>query len=261
MTQARNAIGESRSLQRAVSRSLDLPAGALAFADELFADLHSLGTTPRRVASWLAHAGIDDGSRVLDLGCGKGGAAVCIAHTCGARVQGIDAHQPFVTAAQQHAMRRGVSALCEFQQGNVVTFSLRGRRRFDAAIMLSVLPALDGLALMAPCVVRGGLMVIDDAVRARGVKAAKELPPSLDELREQIAAGGLHVERSHVWSPRVMARMERVLSRRISNRAKRLAKRGPRVARIMRDVMQRQSQARQLLTGPLRPVLLLVRMP
>lgn len=205
---------------------------------------------------WLRGSGVGRRHRVIDLGCGKGAAAIAVARTCGCVVHGVDGHGPFVAAAQEAAISAGVGARCTFNVGDLRT--IKKRRVWDAGMMLSVLPALDAAKVMARHVKPGGLVLLDDAVRVERARQEAWLPGTMAELREQMEHAGYSVVRQHVMSRDEVRRMDASLYRRIAARARVLAQRDARTAKIVREVLQRQREANRLLTGPIRPALMLV---
>jgi SAM-dependent methyltransferase len=65
-------------------------------------------------------AGLDPSTHVLDVGCGLGGAARCIASEFGCRVTGIDLTDEYVRTAALLAERVGLSNLVTYQQGDAL---------------------------------------------------------------------------------------------------------------------------------------------
>lgn len=252
-------MSKRQTLAARVAASLDLPAAALPLAAELFADLQSLGTSARRAAIWLSGSGVGRRHRVIDLGCGKGAAAIAVARMCGCVVHGVDGHGPFVASAQEAAVTAGVGGRCTFAVGDLCT--LKERRAWTAGMMLSVLPALDAAKVMARHVKPGGLVLLDDAVRIPRAREEAWLPGTMAELREQLEHTGYSVVRQHVMSRDEVRRMDASLYRRIAARARLLAQRDARTAKLVREVLQRQREANRLLLGPIRPALMLVQIP
>lgn len=246
-----------------VARSLGAPREILPYLPELFADLGALGTTPRRAVNWLASAGIGEGSCIIDLGCGKGAAAVQAAERLGCRVVGIDGFEPFVESARAHALERGVGHLCTFAAGDYRGVQRKGgcvgmRARFDAGMMLSVAPLEEAAAAMHRFVKSGGVYLIDDAVWVG--PGDSEGVPSAAEAREMIESLGDHVERTHTFSPAELLRMESRLQVLIRGRAGALGRRQPELRPLIREFTAIQRSAIRMLTsGPLRPVLWMVR--
>lgn len=82
-------------------------------------------------------AGINAGSRVVDLGSGMGGVARHVAHDFGATVQGVDLTQKFVDAARTITERTGLSEQVSFSQGSILALPF-GDDSFDVALMIHV---------------------------------------------------------------------------------------------------------------------------
>ena len=255
------------SLRAAVAGSLDLPTAALRFASELFADLDGLGSSPRRAANWLSRAGVGAQHRLLDLGCGNGAIAIAAARACGCRVVAIDAHGPFIDEARREAERVGVASRCEFhvgdvrRVGNVLRRTGAAGHLFDASMMISLLPAEDAVALLRRHTKPGGVMLIDDAVtldrHARGWR--DDLPPTRAEMRDMLTRFGDAIIREHVLSRAESVRQNESIQRRVERRARAIARREPRAANHMSDVVSRQREAITLLTGPMRAGLWMLR--
>jgi SAM-dependent methyltransferase len=67
-----------------------------------------------------ARAGIEAGSRVLDVGCGLGGPARLLARRYGATVTGIDASSAFVEAGRMLTERVGLDGSVDIRQGDAL---------------------------------------------------------------------------------------------------------------------------------------------
>lgn len=255
----------SGRLRREAARSLDAPAGGLAVLLELLADVDALGCAPRRLAGWLHDAGVGPGDTVVELGCGKGAAAVAVARRCGCRVRGIDALGVFVERACELAARHGVSERCSFEVGDyrAVRAGRTGRTGrghawawADAGLMIGVAPLEDSLAALRRVVRVGGLMLIDDAVAVRGAGAAFGVDRR--GARALIERSGGAVLREHVMSAGEVRALEGPIQAKIRARARRLVSQRPGLRAIVRECLARQREAAALLTGPLRPALWLI---
>lgn len=82
-------------------------------------------------------AGINAGSRVIDLGSGLGGVARHVAHECGASVHGVELTPQFVDTARSITERTGLSGQVSFSQGSILALPF-GDNTFDAALMVHV---------------------------------------------------------------------------------------------------------------------------
>ena len=82
-------------------------------------------------------AGINAGSRVLDLGSGIGGVSRQVAHDFGATVHGIDLTPHFVATARSLTERTGLSGQVAFSQGSILALPF-DNDSFDTALMVHV---------------------------------------------------------------------------------------------------------------------------
>ena len=215
------------TLLRQIAASLDLPRELAPRIDEIFVDLHALGSSPRRVATLLANAGLTPRSRVLDLACGKGATAVSLASRIGCGVVGIDACAPFIASALELATNRNVGHLCAFRLGDV---RHPPRGPFDAALMLGLFPISRAAPMLRRLVRKGGFYVIDDAFlddRFRPTPPGLRAVPTRAQTREFIRALGDEVVAVDIPVPSQIDRLNRSLYRRISARARALADREP----------------------------------
>ncbi len=71
------------------------------------------------MAAWLKEHGAGSGSRILDLGCGKGAVAIAMARALGCRVTGIDACAPFIEKARERASALGAADRGRFRGGDI----------------------------------------------------------------------------------------------------------------------------------------------
>ncbi len=81
--------------------------------------------------------GLRPGMRLLDIGCGLGGAARYFAHEHGCRVTGVDLSEEYVNVANALAARVGLDQRVSCEQGSALALPLEPGG-FDAAYMLHV---------------------------------------------------------------------------------------------------------------------------
>jgi ubiquinone/menaquinone biosynthesis C-methylase UbiE len=247
----RRALGQ-------VAASLDAPTSMLSHVPELFSEMVALGSSPRTVARLLREARIGPGSRIIDLGCGKGAVAVHVARMLGCRVVGIDAFQPFIAAAISLASARGVSDRCRFRLADL--HSLRPAARFDAAIMLGVLPLEQAAPLLRRWVRRRGVYVIDDAFReGDATDPSLSAVPTRVQARAIIIRSGDTILRELVPAPRDIKRQNARIYSAIARAARRLARQDPTLAPALRRYLAAQRRANTLLEGHLRGAIWLIR--
>lgn len=87
--------------------------------------------------AFAQHFGLRPGMRLLDIGCGLGGAARYFAHEHGCRVTGIDLSDEYVNVANALAARVGLDERVSYKQGSALALPFEPGR-FDAAYMLHV---------------------------------------------------------------------------------------------------------------------------
>ncbi|MBI4526937.1 MAG: methyltransferase domain-containing protein [Deltaproteobacteria bacterium] len=75
-------------------------------------------------------AGIGPATEILDVGCGLGGSARCLAHLFGCRVHGVDLSKQRCSEALDLTKLVGLEDLVTFQHGDVLKIALP-TRRFD----------------------------------------------------------------------------------------------------------------------------------
>ena len=104
-------------------------------------------------------------SHVLDVGSGRGGPAVLLAHAFGCRLTCVERSEKFAQAARERAKAAGVEALIELVSGDASNFPLESDR-YDAALCLGASFIWGGLAetvaALAPAVRRGGFVAIGE---------------------------------------------------------------------------------------------------
>lgn len=254
------APGSSQRLRIDVAASVDAPPALYPNFGELFRDMPTLGASPemvlRRLRSLPAFKARSRGSlRAIDLGCGPGGVSIALARRLRIDVAGVDGCQAFIDAARTLALRGGVSDRCAFVTSDLRTF-VRSRalhRDYDLALMLNVWPALQAARAARRFVRPGGIYVIDDAVRdAACDDRAWRHVPTLEAVSDRIERLGDRVLDARVMTRRAMAKVEAALQRQLAINARRLAKREPEVAKLLRDFVRGQQDAAGVLQGPLR---------
>lgn len=154
----------------------------------------------------LGKLGIGRGQRVLDLGCGLGGAARLAAEATGARLVGIDLTGDFIATGRALTEMTGLADRVELVGGSVLDLPF-GAGGFDAAYMIHVgmnVADKHRLAAEAARVLKpGGLLGIYDIVRTGPGDIAYPLPwaagpresalAPLARYRDALAGAGLEI--------------------------------------------------------------------
>jgi SAM-dependent methyltransferase len=137
-------------------------------------------------------AGLEPSSRVLDLGCGIGGAARYLVATFGCEVIGVDLSPGFIDAATYLTARCGLSSRVTFQAGDALHLPFEDGA-FDAVFLQHVAMNIeDRPALYAEVrrvLARGGRFVTYDLV-LRGGDIAYPVPWARDASTSFLLSAG-----------------------------------------------------------------------
>lgn len=195
-----------RTESEMVAYALEVDPDLLPYIPELLADFESLGSQPGHVIEVLQPLELSPGSRVMDLGCGKGAVALAIARAFGCRVDGIDLFAPFVAHCQDQADAAGVAHLCTFHHGDIQ--ALAGS--FPPADVATYLalgdtlgPLADTMGVIRQYVRPGGCLLIGEDYSEEG--ASTDLPGYADmgtyaQTAQQLQLHGdsiIHVATEH----------------------------------------------------------------
>jgi cyclopropane fatty-acyl-phospholipid synthase-like methyltransferase len=159
----------THDLDESIAYALEADVRLLPLLPELLADVWELGPSGEQLVAALEAIGVEPGSTVLDLACGKGAVAVALAERLRVRVDGLDAFSPFLESARTLAAERGVLDRCRFERGDIRE-RLRQEGRYDVALLLSVGPVLGDyvrtIAGLRRLVRPGGHIVVEDGFAA-----------------------------------------------------------------------------------------------
>jgi ubiquinone/menaquinone biosynthesis C-methylase UbiE len=107
-------VGRILSALEAAGRDISNPTAETFYPVD---QLHSGGLNTTKIQADLA--AIPEGARVLDAGCGIGGAARFLAHGFGCQVEAMDLTQDYVDAAIQLTELCGLGDAINYRQGDV----------------------------------------------------------------------------------------------------------------------------------------------
>ncbi len=150
----------------------------LAPADLAPVDEFHIGGRQATIA-FAAQLGVRRGMRLLDVGCGLGGAARYFAHEHGCHVAGIDLTEEYVAVANDLARRAGLDGLVSCRQGSALALPWASGS-FEGAYLLHVGMNIEDKAglfaeirrVLAP----SGVFGIYDVMRAGAGELAYPVP-------------------------------------------------------------------------------------
>ena len=236
-----------------VGRSLGLPRPLVPHIDEVFANLRSLGGYPAIVLA-MARSVAPDTASILELACGKGDLATRLARI--APVVGVDGHAAFIDAARQLAITRNVGERCTFQVGDVRRFP-RGKPA-DLACMIGLFPAANAARVLRRLVRPGGHYLVDDAVRVRSQAGLEHVPTRTAVSRSIRDLGDQVIMQRTITVSEVLAQ-SRLIRRATRQNLRRLVESSAKLERAAASFIESQDESTAMLTGPLRPVIWLVK--
>jgi hypothetical protein len=146
-------------------------------------------------------------------------------------------------------------------QADVRDYAARHRSRFDVVLMIGLFPLAEAVPLLRQLTKPGGIYLIDDAVldpRDPDAEAFADVPDAT-ACRAFIERLGDRVERRVLLPRAAMKSQNRALLRRLGANVARLSKSHPHLRHSLRAFIARQREASDVLLGPLRPTIWVVR--
>jgi len=239
-------------LDESVAQAMEADVRLLPLLPELLADVWELGPSAEQVVAALASVGVEPGSTVLDLACGKGAVAVALAERLGVRVEGVDAFEPFLRDARELAAERGVADRCRFEQGDIRD-RLGREEQNDVALLLSVGPVLGDyqrtIAGLRRLVRPGGVLLIEEGFLADGVPPSPSTEGYVghsETVRQLTACGDVVVQELLIPSEEARAVNQRN-TERIRRRANLVRSRHPDFAALIDEYVARQERETETL--------------
>jgi len=155
----------SEHIEQSIADSLEANKKILPYMPYLLQDIWALGCSLESIIEAAGFVDLNNKSKVLDLGCGKGAVSIQLAAEFGCKVLGIDALESFLKDAQIKASEQKVTHLCEFVQEDILDY-VKTEHQFDMVILAS-LGGIFGsfkntIATLRSQVKKGGYMIVDD---------------------------------------------------------------------------------------------------
>lgn len=253
------------TLEESVAQAMDAgdDTAIVPFLPYILQDAWEIGTDPGVVAGLVRRfRPAPPRRRVLDLGCGKGAVSVRLARELGCCCLGIDAIPEFVRTAGEKAREFGVERLCRFEQGDI-RLRIHGLGRVDVIVLGAIGPVFGDtratLAMLAPHLRQGGIIVLDDGWIADD--APEEPPPVLrrGELLRQVTAAGMHIAEQAVFGSREIAAADDAIFRRLERRCAELAARHPQERELFERYVRRQAEENDRLENRITCAVLVIR--
>ncbi len=177
----------------------------------------------------VAHeAGLPDGPRVLDAGCGFGGTTFYWQRQAGGRYDGLTLSKVQVDVAERHARARGIAEACRF---HLRSYDEPLEREYDAAVAIESLVHARHLdrtvANLATALRPGGLLLVLDDMATGDLDAARPADAALvrahsgcpgryptdDDFRTAMRRAGLTIVYEENLSPLMRLRSEAFLAK------------------------------------------------
>ena len=174
---------------------------ALGYSDEEFRRLERQGDYYRDLTEdVLVRAGIGEGMRVLDIGCGVGDVSLIAGHLVGptGSVLGVDRSPEAIEVAARRVVRAGQGDFVRFTTADLQTY--RPATGFDAVIGRLVLMYLPdpaaALRRFAACLERGGVVVFQEIAiaQARSLPDGPLFSRCLRWITETFAQAGFEID-------------------------------------------------------------------
>ena len=122
-------------------------------------------TSPEKIRLLGDYVRLDAGSRVLDMGCGKGGPAVVLAEAFGCRILGVELREAFAAEARARVMERGLEQLIDVRTADAAAFELEPDS-YDVAMAIGTCFIWGDIGhaarALVPAVKRGGHLALGE---------------------------------------------------------------------------------------------------
>lgn len=250
-------------LKALVARSLEAEPEILAHLPELLYDLYELGAQVEHILEIIGPLALPEGTRVLDLGCGKGAVAHALAESYNFDVLGVDAMWEFVDDASRKAYRLGLDDRCRFELGDVRS-AVEGRPKYGMVCLLALGPvfgdAAQTMGALRRSVEPGGYILIDDGFLASGSEkvAGYEEYRDRETTLELLQSHGDKLVEETLVDQNEMREWNVKATRSIAKRAEALAKRHPNSAEKFAGYIANQERETDILASTIVPAIWLL---
>ncbi|MGE5399599.1 MAG: class I SAM-dependent methyltransferase [Ignavibacteriales bacterium] len=221
------------------------------YLNYLLQDLWELGSSPGEIISLIRqHIKINDSTKVLDLGCGKGAVSVKIAKEFNVRCLGIDAFPDFIRYADSKAKEYHVDNLCEFIIADIrkIIIELSG---YDLVILGAVGPVLGNMEAtlnwVRRCIRENGYLIIDDAYAGDDKNPYTGTYLKYEEIFPIFAKQSVEIIEEYRPDKDEQKRTDEAMFRSIERRSEELIKLYPGKRNIFEDYIKTQHEEFEIL--------------
>jgi len=231
------------------SVAASLSAGGIDLFEHLpyiLQDLWAMGVSPEVVIELIKrHQVLDTCSKVVDLGCGKGAAAITIAKEFGCQVAGIDGMPDFIETAKSKSVEFGISELCSFVCADVRE-RIEKLKNFDLAVWGSVGSIFGSveatLKALAGCLKPQGFLIYDDGYIREGREITLPLYIKRTELLKVIASTGFKIWEERKYDAEYIMYTETEMQKPIIQRCQELMQKIPQKKELFRQYITNQER-------------------
>jgi len=243
----------------------------LPYYDELLADIWALGSFPDKIVEMLKPLNLPPNeSRILDLGCGKGAAAISVAKKLNLKVDGYDIFKPFLDFAIKKAESENISNLCNFFLADINEI-IHNAADYDVVIYASAGPVFKDLKecvqQLRQTVHKGGYILINESYAIEDEKVDLDGYDYLkgydgivthEKSKQQLTFYGDRLLNELVVPKSEVAATNQHNNDVIRKRAEKLAKQWPEKAHIFHDFVRKEKDECKIIENVLEDVLWLL---
>ena len=210
----------------------------------LLQDLWEIGSSPQIIIQLLIkHYCLNDQSKVLDLGCGKGAVSVNIAREFECQVLGIDALTEFIEEANFWADKYHQSHLCTFEVGDIRD-SISNLNNFDLIVLGSIGPVFGNientLNSVKQCLIPNGYVILDDGYIPENSSFKNENYLSKNKAEKQIKNSGFKIIESFKIDDSIIVESDKKIYNKIEIRVKELREKYPQTKNLFEAYLENQ---------------------
>ena len=240
------------TVKKSIVKSLDgLEFGLFPYLSYLLQDLWEIGGSSDIIIDIIKRQDIlKKGSKVLDLGCGKGAVLIQLAKIIGCQGMGIDALPEFIEEAKNYASKNKVVGKCKFETGDIrrMVNQLRG---YDLVILGSIGPVFGDinstLLKVQPCIKDNGHIILDDGYLSNDSALKSQIYYKETDVLQQIESAGMKIIDQTILESDYIKKSNKHIYDSISKRVLELKKKYPEDHSVLDGYLKSQEEENALL--------------